>query len=310
MAAPTPLVSVVTATWNRSRVLRTALRSALAQRLDDLELLVVGDACTDDTAEVVAALGDPRVTFTNLPVNAGEQSVPNNAGVAAARGRYVAFLNHDDLWFPDHLERCVEALERTGADVVYGLAATVAAGGEDVRLAAASPDGLHAPWTAVPATCWVLRRGAAARVGPWRRAAECMTYPSHDWVHRARGVLDVREVPHLTAVLLPSGLRRGSYVDPDAAAEHEALLAELERDPDALRLRLATAAARTHAAEALAPRSLRQNLLRVERDAVARVAVRAGVAPMTIGMWARYRRRGAFLDQLRRHRGLPPLKGR
>jgi glycosyltransferase involved in cell wall biosynthesis len=79
----------------------------------------VGDCCTDDTEQVVESVGDPRVTFVNLPVNSGEQAAPNNRGVAMARGRYVAFLNQDDLYFPDHLSRAVEELERSGADIVW-----------------------------------------------------------------------------------------------------------------------------------------------------------------------------------------------
>ena len=61
-----PLVTVVIATYNRSEVLRYALASALGQTYRRLEVLVVGDACTDDSERVVAGFGDPRVTWTNL----------------------------------------------------------------------------------------------------------------------------------------------------------------------------------------------------------------------------------------------------
>jgi glycosyltransferase involved in cell wall biosynthesis len=308
-ATAPPLVSVVMATFNRGRVLRTAVASVLGQRLGDWELLVIGDACTDDSAAIVAAFGDDRVTFRNLPVNAGEQSVPNNTGAAAARGRYLAYLNHDDLWFPDHLERCVAHLEATGADVVYGLAVAPGPDGTPA-VPGASATGRYGLHLAIPASCWVMRREAYARVGEWRPAAACITYPSHDWLRRAHRVLDIRQVPHFTALLIQSGSRPGSYVEGGDATEHERALARLQADPEALRLELVTAAARHYAAVERAPRTLRANLLRLERDAIARAVMRAGVPPMHVGMLARYRRRGRFIDELRRRRGLPPLEGR
>jgi glycosyltransferase involved in cell wall biosynthesis len=69
-----PLVTVVIATYNRSAVLRYALASALRQSYRRLEVLVVGDACTDDSSEVVASFGDPRVRWINLPSNSGSQA--------------------------------------------------------------------------------------------------------------------------------------------------------------------------------------------------------------------------------------------
>ena len=79
-----PKISVVIATYNRSRALGHAIESVLRQTFTDWELIVVGDACTDDTAEVVAryAGADPRVRFVNLERHWGEQSAPNNVGRA------------------------------------------------------------------------------------------------------------------------------------------------------------------------------------------------------------------------------------
>src|SRR3954470_19676461 len=102
-AAYVPLVSVLIPTYNWSSVLRHAVRSALAQSYPTLEVIVVGDACTDDSEAVVAAIGDPRVTWENLERNSGSQSAPNNRGLELARGEYVAYLGHDDLWHRDHL---------------------------------------------------------------------------------------------------------------------------------------------------------------------------------------------------------------
>lgn len=69
---PPPLVSVIMATYNRSNILPYAVRCVLSQTLTDWELLVVGDACTDDTEAVMGTFTDQRVRFINLPQNVGE----------------------------------------------------------------------------------------------------------------------------------------------------------------------------------------------------------------------------------------------
>ncbi|MEX2553025.1 MAG: glycosyltransferase, partial [Actinomycetota bacterium] len=89
-----PAVSIVTATYNRGRWLECAVRSIVRQTFTDWELVVVGDACTDDTADVVARFDDARIRFINLTRNFGEQAGPNNVGVAESRAPLIAFLNH------------------------------------------------------------------------------------------------------------------------------------------------------------------------------------------------------------------------
>src|SRR5690606_38360028 len=127
-----PSVSVVMAVYNRSNILRFVLDSVRAQTRTDWELIAVGDACTDDSGAVVQSYADPRMHWVNLPRNTGEQSGPNNEGVRRARGRYIAFLNHDDLWLPHHLEVLLAALEETGADLVFGLLAVVQPDGPSI----------------------------------------------------------------------------------------------------------------------------------------------------------------------------------
>ena len=96
-AAP-PLVTVIIATYNWSSVLPFAVGSALGQTFRNLEVLVVGDGCTDDSEAVVTAIDDPRLRWINLPENTGHQSGPNNEGLRQARGQLIAYLGHDDLW--------------------------------------------------------------------------------------------------------------------------------------------------------------------------------------------------------------------
>ena len=60
----------------------------------------MGDACTDESESIVRSFADPRIRWENLTENAGSQWGPNNRGLELARGRDVAYLGHDDLWFP------------------------------------------------------------------------------------------------------------------------------------------------------------------------------------------------------------------
>lgn len=99
-----PLISVVIPTHNRARMLESAIRSALDQTLTDHEILVSDDASADETPEVVATFRDPRVIYLRTEVCRGGAAA-RNAAIRNARGTYLAFLDDDDEWFPEKLER-------------------------------------------------------------------------------------------------------------------------------------------------------------------------------------------------------------
>ncbi|MGH7485232.1 MAG: glycosyltransferase family 2 protein, partial [bacterium] len=104
-----PRVTVIIPTWNRSSVLPYSIGSVLRQTFRDFELIVAGDGCTDDSEQVVSAIGDPRLRWINLPANTRHQSGPNNEALRQARGEIIAYLGHDDLWLPHHLAAHVAA---------------------------------------------------------------------------------------------------------------------------------------------------------------------------------------------------------
>lgn len=109
-------MSVVMPAYNAGQTIRESIESVLAQTLRDLELLVVDDASTDDTARVVSQVEDARVVLIRLAQNQGPIGA-RNAGIAAARGRYIALLDADDLAMPRRLQVQVDLLEASGADV-------------------------------------------------------------------------------------------------------------------------------------------------------------------------------------------------
>ena len=102
-----PRTSVIIPTYNRSAYLREAVNSVLSQTRPALEVIVVDDGSTDDTLRVISSYGQSVrcVSQANRGVSAAR-----NSGIAAARGDYVAFLDADDSWTPDKLQRVHDVL--------------------------------------------------------------------------------------------------------------------------------------------------------------------------------------------------------
>lgn len=113
------LVSVILPTYDRAALLPRSIGSVLAQSDGDLELIVVDDGSEDETAAVVAGFADPRVRYVKLPQNRGLPAA-RNAGLAQARGDYVAFQDSDDEWHGEKLARQRRALAaHPEAAIVY-----------------------------------------------------------------------------------------------------------------------------------------------------------------------------------------------
>ena len=120
-----PLVSVLMASYDHEKYVAEAIRSALGQTLQDLELVIVDDGSTDGTVDEIRRFDDPRIRFTALGRNHG-MAVAKRRALALARGKYVAILNSDDAFAAEKLERQVQVLEDlpdlgavfTGVDVV------------------------------------------------------------------------------------------------------------------------------------------------------------------------------------------------
>jgi glycosyltransferase involved in cell wall biosynthesis len=205
-----PRVTVIIPTYNRSTVLPFAINSVLGQTLEDFELLVVGDGCTDDTEHVVAAIGDPRVRWINLPSNTGHQSGPNNRGLQEARGEYIAYLGHDDIWLKHHLEYSIGALEACKADISHSLLVRISPGDAVGLPVLPKPKLGHGG----PPSCRVHRRRVAEKIGGWRDYRSLKFAPETDFFIRARdaGFTDVF-VPQFTVIKFPAALRKNVYLD-------------------------------------------------------------------------------------------------
>ncbi len=117
----TPTVSVVLATWNRASLLDGAIDSVLAQDFGDWELIVVDDGSSDGTFEVVDRYLQAYPTIRYMKHRNRKAARSRNAGIQAAFGRYVTFIDSDDRYLPGHLRSRVELMEsEPGLDLLCG----------------------------------------------------------------------------------------------------------------------------------------------------------------------------------------------
>src|SRR6185436_14214556 len=116
---PGPLVSVVIPTHDRWPLVGEAIDSVLRQTFTDLELVVVDDGSTDETATGMRRFADPRLRYVPIP-HSGNVAKVRNEGVERSRGRWIAFLDSDDLWHPRKLELQMAALTQSGSQWSFG----------------------------------------------------------------------------------------------------------------------------------------------------------------------------------------------
>jgi hypothetical protein len=129
-----PLVSVVIATYNRGQILcDRPLKSILAQTYQNFEVIVVGDGCTDNTGELVAGLNNPRIRYINLQERGKYPADPKlrwyvagvppiNYAAGLISGDWVAHVDDDEIFTPDHLEKLLRFAQHGDYEFVYSIA--------------------------------------------------------------------------------------------------------------------------------------------------------------------------------------------
>ena len=273
---PSVEATVVIPTKDRWPVLSTsALPSALRQEALELEVIVVDDGSTDATGRALEELMEPRLRVIRHTTPRGVAQA-RNAGIAAARGEWVAFLDDDDIWSPEKLRRQIDAAEARQASFSYSAAAWL---DEDKRflraLAPPDPDGLPVRllrWNELWAGCSnvIVRTDVVRRLG----AFDEQLFQLADWDlwirlardERASAVDDVLVgyVVHSESMLLTD--RRDVFAEFHyLTAKHRELSARIGARPDPakfsrwvaagqLRAGRQTTAARTYAHGALVNR--------------------------------------------------------
>ena len=107
-------VSVIIPAYNRAHCIERAIKSVRDQTFTDMEIIVVDDASTDNTGEVVTSISDERIRYIRCETNRGP--TVRNEGMKAAQGKYIAFLDSDDEWLPDKIEKQVALMDSLSED--------------------------------------------------------------------------------------------------------------------------------------------------------------------------------------------------
>jgi glycosyltransferase involved in cell wall biosynthesis len=183
-----PLVSVIIPAYNRAHLIGRTVASVLAQSYRNFEIIVVDDASTDDLAATLTEIDSPQLRCLAHPSNRGAAAA-RNTGLAAASGEFVAFLDSDDVWYPDKLARQVAAMRDQPPEIVGHVCAY------DCLREGYSPRVIAPGWspltfrrhqllgcTCGPGTTLLCRRSIFAEIGPLDE--ELRRLEDWDWLLR------------------------------------------------------------------------------------------------------------------------------
>lgn len=220
-----PFFSVVLATFGRGRHIAPTIESVLRQSFDDFELIVVGDACNDETESVVRSFEDKRILWRNLRENCGSQSFPNNEGIRAARGPWIAYLGHDDIWAADHLSTLHAACLRTDSSFVVGGCIYHTPPGTGIHYVTGLFDAVDAAHAVFfPPSALAHRRAIIDQIGPWRDPRAVVPPVDVEFLSRAAAAgLQFVSTQKITVHKFAAGHRYLGYLLPSSAEQREML---------------------------------------------------------------------------------------
>lgn len=148
------LVSIITPFWACGKFIHETIKSVQAQTYQNWELLVQDDCSTDNTRDVVAAFAqaDSRIKYSCNPVNSGAAITRNNA-LCRASGRWIAFLDADDLWLPEKLERQLEFMVKNDYHFSYTSYEEIDEGSQPTGVKVSGPQ--HVSKAGMYSFCWL-----------------------------------------------------------------------------------------------------------------------------------------------------------
>lgn len=112
------LISVIMPSYNTGKYISDSIKSVIDQTYPDWELIIVDDCSTDDTVDVINSFSDPRIILLQNEINSGA-AVSRNRALRAAKGRWIAFLDSDDIWEPEKLEKQLAFMKNNGYAFTY-----------------------------------------------------------------------------------------------------------------------------------------------------------------------------------------------
>ncbi|WP_336732772.1 glycosyltransferase family 2 protein [Chryseobacterium sp. VD8] len=112
------LVSIITPSYNSAEFIEETIQSVLNQKYENWEWLISDDRSKDDTVDLIRKYNDPRIKLHVLEKNGGAGNARNKS-LERAEGRYIAFLDSDDFWYPEYLEEMIGFMDKNNAELVY-----------------------------------------------------------------------------------------------------------------------------------------------------------------------------------------------
>ncbi len=172
--------TVLLPTFNRADVLGHAIESVLGQTVKDLELFIVLDGCIDGSLDTVkrCAAGDARVRWWDMPKGFGSGMANRNLALREAQGEFVAYMQHDDIWFPDHLEKVLapmldsKVMVTTGRTVWVSRHGRMTPGVNNLHDAVQLELFMKTVYSRLPSHCWAHRRCVFEQIGYWPEEVE------------------------------------------------------------------------------------------------------------------------------------------
>ena len=116
-----PLVSIITPCYNAAPFISQAIESVLAQSFGDWEMIIVDDCSSDDSLLIIQEYAriDSRIRYLRTDKPSGSPTLPRNMGIKEAKGRYIAFLDSDDIWLPNKLSDQLKVFEKSEVAIVF-----------------------------------------------------------------------------------------------------------------------------------------------------------------------------------------------
>lgn len=236
-----PEVTVIIATYNSSGTLYYTLKSLLNQTFQDFEAWIIGDGCTDDSEKIVMSFSDERLNWFNRESNSGKQPAPNNEGIRRAKGKFIAYLGHDDLWLPHHLETLYKIVSEEKIDFAYPITIGVAPNKIQYILAQLNI-GMNFDNFMTPPSSWFHKKDLLTRVGCWTENYLTLNEPpDKDFFTRVhKSGASMKAIPSLSVVKFPSPSWRSYEKRTDLVNAIKTYWAKIETNPDLFHMDILT----------------------------------------------------------------------
>ncbi|MDC0363043.1 glycosyltransferase family 2 protein, partial [Halioglobus sp.] len=285
-------------------ILKYAVSSVLNSEFEDWELIVVGDHCTDDTEACLAEFGDERIRFYNLKVNSGQQATPNNFGLDKARGEYLCYLNHDDMFLPSHLRTMLKAAQMSPDSIILARYADLRPddekpAGDNLRFKNGGPSPAQPDYTPTHwyiASSWFMPMSLARKVGSWKLENSTFVTPSQDWLFRAwRGGHSIVASMDVSVIAIITGGRKGFFKE-KRVAEHQYVFEQFvlsQNRSEELRSKLDQFTAEKRKTAGFKRRALYDSI-------IGKASIKLGIHPNTLEMIIRHGTRGGFVKHWKR----------